>query len=62
MEKAEYSEKEREEIGETIAEIFKLRKNREGLYSLTWGTKTARGVYEVFVRIAEGLERGKHNF
>lgn len=59
----EYSEKEQIALGNTIAELFRLKRDREhnDRYAMGGGymTKTALGVFRSFMNIADKIRDGK---
>jgi len=46
-----------DQLGEEIASIFHLKKNKNGRYNTMWGDKTAIGLLNVVYRIVEGIEK-----
>ena len=55
------TEEQEAEIGATIARLFCMKKSREhkDRFQMTWGDKTALGVFRTFKRVAEMLEAGE---
>ena len=56
----EFSNDEKEDMGNYIAEVFSLRRvalrGQAGKgYKTSWGTKSAIGVYETFVSLARNI-------
>ena len=47
------------DTGKKWAEILGLKKNKEGRYNTSWGTKTALGIYLVIKRLVKEDEEGK---
>ena len=62
-EEKEYTEKEQIAIGETLADIFQLKRSREHKDRYVMGgghlTKTALGVFRTFIGIADKIRAGK---
>lgn len=52
------SEAERTRIGAQIAELFGMKRDPEhkDRFKMSWGNKTALGVYETFMRVASEIE------
>ena len=46
-----------DQLGEEIASIFNLKKNKNGRYNTMWGDKTTIGLLNVVYRIVEGIEK-----
>ncbi len=59
METRNYTDAEKEKIGQVIADILMLhkRKNKYG-YETAWGWKTPRGIYETVLRLNEEIQAG----
>lgn len=57
----EYTEEEKDKIGKAIADILMLRKDKDhkDRYQTTWGNKTAIGIFNTVLRIAEDIQAGK---
>lgn len=56
----EYTDEQKEKIGGRIANIFGLRRRRsDRRYDTAWGSKTDRGIFEMFIRIGREIESGE---
>ncbi len=54
-----YSIEEQAQTGAQIAHILGMKKNRQtGRYQTTWGDKTAVGLFNTILRIAEDVNGG----
>ncbi len=54
-----YTDVEKQKIGKVLAEILNIKtaKGKYG-YITAWGTKTERGIFEVFTRLSEEVNNG----
>jgi hypothetical protein len=55
-----YAIEEQDAIGKRIATIFKLKRDKEhkDRYQTEWGSKTAVGIFNTFLRLAEDIKAG----
>ena len=47
----EYTDEEKEKIGNAIAEMLHLKKFSNGRYATTWGQKSGQGLYNSLYRV-----------
>lgn len=59
-----YTQEEKIKIGAYLASTFMLHKspNHKDRYSTHWGSKTALGVFETFLRVGKELQTGTFKF
>jgi hypothetical protein len=50
-------EKYLENAGHQIAEVLKLKTNKDGLYITAWGTKTGMGISATIQRLSEMIDK-----
>lgn len=57
---ADYSDREKEIIGQRLAEILNLRRSREhkDRWTTEWGTKTAIGIFATVKRLVNEIDEG----
>lgn len=54
----QYTIEEQSKIGESIASILMLRRNKQGRYKTTWGDKTAIGIFNLIPSLFDKIEDG----
>ena len=53
-----YTVEEQDRIGDKIGSIFSLRRTRDGRYPTTWGDKTAVGLFNTVLTLADKINKG----